>query len=60
MGLTFLANSITLMPGTLCVDIKPENGILYVHWLNVESSQTEEATQLIVKKFENVLTKIFE
>jgi len=59
-ALTFLANSITLTPGTFCVDIKPEEGILYIHWINVETENTEKATQLIVKKFEDILGKIFE
>jgi multicomponent Na+:H+ antiporter subunit E len=59
-ALTFLANSITLTPGTFCVDIKPEDGILYIHWINVESEDTEKATQLIVNKFEGVLKRIFE
>jgi len=59
-GLTFLANSITLTPGTFCIDIKPEEGILYIHWIDVKSEDTEKATQLIVNKFERVLKKIFE
>jgi multicomponent Na+:H+ antiporter subunit E len=59
-ALTFLANSITLTPGTFCVDIKPQEGILYIHWINVETEDTEKATQLIVSKFEGILRKIFE
>jgi len=58
--LTFLANSITLTPGTFCVDIKPEQGVLYIHWIRVESQDEERATQLIVDKFERILKKIFE
>jgi multicomponent Na+:H+ antiporter subunit E len=59
-GLTFLANSITLTPGTFCVDIDPQKGILYIHWINVASQDTDKATQLIAAKFENVLKRIFE
>jgi len=59
-GLTFLANSITLTPGTLCVDIDPEEGALYIHWIDVQSQDITVATQKIVSKFENVLKKIFE
>jgi len=59
-ALTFLANSITLTPGTFCVDIKPEEGILYIHWITVESEDVEKATQLIAGKFERVLKRIFE
>ncbi|MCM8780728.1 MAG: Na+/H+ antiporter subunit E [Candidatus Omnitrophica bacterium] len=59
-ALTFLANSITLTPGTLCVDINPREGILYIHWIDVKSEDTEKATQLIVKRFEKILKRIFE
>ena len=59
-ALTFLANSITLTPGTMSVDIDPENGILYIHWINVTEKDIEKATEIIVKKFERVLSKIFE
>lgn len=59
-GLTFLANSITLTPGTFCVDLDAEEGALYIHWIDVKSTDTEEATRLIVEKFERVLKRIFE
>lgn len=59
-GLTFLANSITLTPGTLSVDIDQENGFLYVHWINVEDKEIEKATEIIVHKFERILERIFE
>ncbi|MDP2923818.1 MAG: Na+/H+ antiporter subunit E [Candidatus Omnitrophota bacterium] len=59
-ALTFLANSITLTPGTLCVDIKSKEGILYIHWIDVKSQDSQKATQLIVDTFEKVLKKIFE
>ena len=59
-GLTFLADSITLTPGTMSVDIDRDNGVLYIHWINVKSKETEEATKMIVEKFENILIKIFE
>jgi multicomponent Na+:H+ antiporter subunit E len=36
MALTILATSITLTPGTLSVDVKPETNELYVHWINVD------------------------
>lgn len=59
-GLTFLANSITLTPGTLCVDIDAEKGILYIHWIDVKTQDTDKATELIVRPFEKILKKIFE
>lgn len=35
LGRTVLANSITLTPGTLTVDIDEKRGDLIVHWINV-------------------------
>jgi multicomponent Na+:H+ antiporter subunit E len=55
---TFLANSITLTPGTLTVDCIDD--ILYVHWINIVSDDPEIETQIIVGKFEKYLKKIFE
>ena len=34
-GVTLLANSITLTPGTLSVDVDEDSGDLFVHWINV-------------------------
>jgi multicomponent Na+:H+ antiporter subunit E len=57
-GRTMLANSITLTPGTLSVDIVDE--YLYIHWINVKTEDVEGATQAIVSKFEGMLRRIFE
>ncbi len=59
-GITFLANSITLTPGTMSVDIDRENGFLYIHWINVKNKDVEAATKDIVTTFETILEKIFE
>jgi len=59
-GLTFLANSLTLKPGTMTIDIDKENGFLYVHWVDVKTQDTQKATELIVWKFERILKRIFE
>ena len=55
---TFLANSITLTPGTLSVAIDGE--YLYIHWINVEATDIEGASKRIVKVFEPLLKKIFD
>ena len=60
IGLTFLANSITLTPGTLSVDIGKDKSVLYVHWIDVRSDDIEAATHVIVERFEKILRKIFE
>lgn len=59
-AITFLANSITLTPGTLSVDVDKEKGVLYVHWIEVKDKDTDKATKLIVEKFESILKRIFE
>jgi len=58
MGKTFLANSITLTPGTLTVDIKDQ--YLYIHWIKVRHKNVDEATKDIVSRFERFLKKIFD
>ena len=59
-GLTFLANSITLTPGTMSVDIDREKGIIYIHWIDVKDKDILKATEIIVHTFENILKRIFE
>ena len=58
-AITALANSITLTPGTLTVDVT-EDGYLYVHWINVKSTNVDEASRLIAQKFEFFIERIFE
>jgi len=55
---TFLANSITLTPGTLTIDIIQSD--LYIHWINIVSDEPEEQTDVIVRRFENILRRVFE
>jgi multicomponent Na+:H+ antiporter subunit E len=40
-GKAFLADSITLTPGTLTIDID-EEGYYYIHWIDVESTTPTE------------------
>ena len=58
-AITALANSITLTPGTLTVDVT-EDGYLYVHWINVKTTDVDEATKIIAEKFEYFIERIFE
>jgi multicomponent Na+:H+ antiporter subunit E len=43
----------------LTVDLT-DDGFLYIHWINVKSTDVEEATKLIAGRFEYFLKKIFE
>jgi multicomponent Na+:H+ antiporter subunit E len=58
-AITALANSITLTPGTLTVDVTDE-GYLYIHWINVKAEDVEQATKQIAERFEWFIGKIFE
>jgi multicomponent Na+:H+ antiporter subunit E len=58
LGRTFLANSITLTPGTFTIDIKED--ILYIHCIVVPATDLDAATEKIVHRFEKLLIKIFD
>jgi multicomponent Na+:H+ antiporter subunit E len=42
LSLTMLANSITLTPGTLSVEVDEETNDLYIHWINLDRSALEK------------------
>jgi multicomponent Na+:H+ antiporter subunit E len=44
LGITMLANSITLTPGTLSVDIDEKSNDLYIHWINVKKEAITKKT----------------
>jgi multicomponent Na+:H+ antiporter subunit E len=58
IGIAFLANSITLTPGTFTVDLKGQH--LYIHCINVKHMDVEEASKDILERFEKLLIKIFD
>ncbi|MCK4420291.1 Na+/H+ antiporter subunit E, partial [candidate division WOR-3 bacterium] len=58
MARTMLANSITLTPGTLSVDMVGDN--YYIHWINIFTDDPEKQRLLIISKFEWMLRKVFE
>jgi multicomponent Na+:H+ antiporter subunit E len=43
LGITMLANSITLTPGTLTVDIDEDTHELYIHWINVDDEAIKKS-----------------
>ena len=57
IGRLVLANSITLTPGTLSIDITDDK--IYIHWINVTGADKENATKEIVKTFEKYLEVIY-
>lgn len=54
----FLANSITLTPGTMTCEIDGE--YLYIHWIWVQTSVMDKASKIIASPFEKYLRRIFE
>ena len=57
IGRMTLANSITLTPGTLVVDIRDDS--LFVHWINVTDTDPQAATEAIAARFEKYLKVIY-
>jgi len=55
---TLLANSITMTPGTITVDIIDD--FFYIHWIYISSEDPEVYTKIIIGKFENYIKKIVE
>jgi multicomponent Na+:H+ antiporter subunit E len=53
-----LANSITMTPGTISVDIIDE--YLYIHWIYIKSEDPEVYTSIITGAFEKYIKKIIE
>jgi len=56
-GRLILANSITLTPGTLSMDVDEEN--VYIHWIDVKGTTSEEYQQNVSASFEKILGGIF-
>ncbi len=52
-----LANSITLTPGTLTIDVIDNR--FFVHWIDVTTENKEEIYKEIAEPFEKVLLKIY-
>ena len=57
LGIVLLANSITLTPGTITIDIEGDH--LYVHWLYARTTHFGHAAELIKGRFEYWLGRIF-
>ena len=53
------ANAITLTPGTLTMEVT-DDGIFYVHWLNVLDVDEETAAEIVLRRFEWFIRRIFE
>ena len=61
-GLSTLANSITLTPGTITMDIADEDGKTnyYIHWINVAETDPVKAGDAIKGTLEKWVRRIWE
>jgi multicomponent Na+:H+ antiporter subunit E len=60
VAITVLGNSITLTPGTFTVDVDPGKKELYIHCIEVRSTDLEENSRIIGARFESLLREVFE
>jgi len=51
-----LANSITLTPGTITLDVKDDT--LYIHWIDVLTEDIEKASKEIAGDFERTISAL--
>jgi multicomponent Na+:H+ antiporter subunit E len=58
MAKMLLANSITMTPGTISVDIIDD--YLYIHWIYISSDDPEIYTRIITGAFEKYIKRIIE
>ncbi|WDC83837.1 Na+/H+ antiporter subunit E [Caloramator sp. mosi_1] len=60
-GMSMLANSITLTPGTITMDITEENGkhYYYIHWIDVSEKDREKAGEAIKGTLESWIRRIW-
>ena len=61
-GLSLLANSITLTPGTITMEVAEEDGqnYYYIHWIDVTAESGEAAGEAIKGSLEKGTRRVFE
>ncbi|MGM0471424.1 MAG: Na+/H+ antiporter subunit E [Bacillota bacterium] len=57
--LIILANTITLTPGTVTLDLNLANKELYILWLNVKAKDYRTIRKIILLRFEMIIRRIF-
>lgn len=55
---TLLANSITMTPGTITVDVIDD--VFYIHWIYVKSDNPSDYPGMITEKFEKYIKRFAE
>ena len=54
--ITLLANLITLTPGTLVIEVSPDNKTLYIHAMNIDDVEAER--EGIKNSFEKAILEV--
>jgi multicomponent Na+:H+ antiporter subunit E len=57
VNLTFLGSLMTLTPDTVAVDVDEAKGIIYVHWIDVTSTDPEEIRRLLAVDLEDRIAR---
>jgi multicomponent Na+:H+ antiporter subunit E len=60
VALTILGSLMTLTPDTVTLDIDQQRGIIYVHWIDVKTTDPQEAYQLIAASLEDKIIRWLE
>jgi multicomponent Na+:H+ antiporter subunit E len=51
--LTFLISLVTLTPDTVVIDVDEAKSILYIHWIDVKTTEADEAYKLLIRDLED-------
>jgi len=57
VALTLLGSLVTLTPDTIVLDIDQRRGILYVHWIDVKTTDPVEAREMISASLEEKIAR---
>ena len=57
VALTILGSLMSLTPDTVTLDIDQQKGIIYVHWIDVKTTDPQEAYQLISASLEEKIIR---
>ena len=55
VGLTTLANSITMTPGTLTIDIDGEHSVLLIHWIDAKATDEKGVQEKVGEPLEKFI-----
>jgi multicomponent Na+:H+ antiporter subunit E len=57
VNLTILGSMMSLTPDTVTMDIDQENSLIYVHWIDVQTTDPQQARTLISARLEELIIR---